>query len=635
MKTNPTALTQLRPLFIFGIPLLCWLSLLQLHKSLPNDEFLVITSGLRLISHSTSLPDSNYKGWIAVNLSDDWWRTLPHEKEAWYRFEIDLAVAPDRLWGIYLPRAAVNAAAWLNGEMIGSGGQMTSPISINWNRPLYLRIPNGLLHPGRNELQIHLVSDLEGYGLLRPFYLGSDRLLAPYFQLRYFLDVTSVEVISVFMVTMSGFMGALWWLRRDSVYGWFAFSIIIWALHNLSLLITNPSIPTAIWWWFWYISVGWAVVGTVFFVSRFLNVIRPSIEHSVLISAGIGSLILAFSASNGYWLRWIGAHLWHSLILIFGAYSTYIVLHAWRRHQHDKELSWLIMSGLLVFSFGIHDWLVTNQWITRIDGLYIQYSAPLVLLVFGWILLMRFVDTLTFAEHLNRNLESRVAEQVAAAEVQHKKIRQLEQQQILAEERSRLMRDMHDGIGGHLISTISLIEGANPSLKEVRKALQVALDDLRLVVNSMDPSIEELETAMFDLRYRLNPRLKATGVEAVWQLDDLQDLAKLGPEYTLQILRIVQEAVTNILKHAQASKVMISATTLNSNLPDSQLKLVIHDNGQGFKMPHGPGKGLVNMQRRAESIGGRVEINSTANGTAVELALPLSKLDVDNTETSV
>jgi signal transduction histidine kinase len=517
--------------------------------------------------------------------------------------------------------------------MIGSGGQMTSPITINWNRPLYLRIPNGLLHPGPNEFQIHLVSDLEGYGLLRPFYLGSDQLLAPYFQQRYFLDVTSIEVITVFMVTMSGFMGALWWFRRDPVYGWFAFSIIIWALHNLSLLITNPTIPTSIWWWFWYASVGWAVVGTVFFVSRFLNVIRPAIERSVLASAGIGSLILAFSASNGYWMRWIGAHLWHSLILIFGAYSTYIVLHAWRRHQHDKELSWLIMSGLLVFSFGIHDWLVTNQLLTRIDGLFIQYSAPLVLLVFGWILLMRFIDTLTFSENLNRNLESRVAEQVAAAEVQHKKIRKLEQQQILAEERSRLMRDMHDGIGGHLVSTISLIEGANPSLKEVSKALQAALDDLRLVVNSMDPSIEELATAMGDLRYRLEPRLKATGIDVMWQLEDLQEVTTLGPESTLQILRIVQEAVTNILKHAQASQVIISAVTRNSNSSDSQLKLTIYDNGQGFKMPHGQGKGLANMQRRAECIGGSIAINSTANGTAIELALPFSTINSAITET--
>ncbi len=628
MNAEATALTRLRPRVIFGIPLLCWLTLLQLHKILPDEEFLVITEGWRLPGHSVAPPEAAGDGWEAVTLTDDWWHTLPRERQAWYRFDIDLSVAPDRLWGIYLPRAAVNAAVWLNGELIGSGGRMTTPISINWNRPLYLLIPNGLLHPGNNELQIHLVSDLKGYGLLRPLYLGSDEFLAPYFHRRHFIDVTVVEIITVFMVTMSAFMGALWWLRRDHVYGWFAFSIIIWSVHNLSLLVPNPAIPAPAWWWLWYTTVGWAVVGTVFFVSRFLDVRRRAIERGVLVSASLGALSLAFAAVDGYWLRWVGAHLWHTLILLFGAYSTYIVLHAWRRHQHDKEVSWLIMSGLLVFSFGIHDWLVTNQWLARDDGLYIQYSAPLVLLVFGWILLMRFVGTLTFAEALNRNLESRVAEQVAAAEAQHLKIRRLEQEQLLADERGRLMRDMHDGLGGHLVSTISLIDGAQPTLDEVGQALRAALDDLRLVVNSMDPYIEDLATALGDLRSRLDPRLRAAGIETHWRIGELPAVKELGPERILQILRIVQEAITNILKHAQATQVAIEAKLHEGETNQQQLRLKVHDNGVGFESVHDNGKGLANMQRRAERIGGLLQIDSRAGATVVGLILPLAPKDL-------
>ncbi len=626
MTPKATTLPRLPPWAVFGIPLLCWVTLLQLHSVMPQNEALVMYQGWRVTGSASTPPQASRQDWKAITLTDDWWRALPHTTGAWYRFEIDLDVAPDRLWGIYLPRAAVNAAVWLNGELIGTGGHLTRPITINWNRPLYFLIPNGLLQPGSNELQIQLVSDLEGFGLLRPFYLGSDETLAPYYHRRYFVDVTVVEIITVFMATMGAFMSALWWLRRESVYGWFAFSVVVWAVHHLSLLVPTPLLPAPAWWWLWYVTVGWAVVGTVFFVSRFLAVSRPVIERGVLTAATIGSVAIAFTASDGYWLRWFGSHLWHTLTLLFGAYSTYIVLHAWRRHL-DKEVSWLIMSGLLVFSFGIHDWLVTNQWLARDEGLFIQYSAPLVLLVFGWILLMRFVGALTFAETLNRDLETRVATQVAAAEAQHHEISRLERLNLLAEERERLMRDMHDGLGGHLISTISLIDGAQPTLEEVGRALRAALDDLRLVINSMDPYLEDLATALGDLRDRLGARLQAAGIDVHWKIGELPAIKDLGPERVLQILRIVQEAITNILKHAGATQVSIEAEVHSDTPSDNLLTLRIRDNGVGFEATKSNGRGLTNMQHRAQRIGATLAIDSMPGATAVSLNLPLPPVD--------
>jgi len=616
---NPVPILT-RPLpawIVFGTPLLFWLVLLLARGVTPDEEALRIAEGWRLVSDA-AVPPQVEAAWEPVVLSDDWWRSLPHARMAWYRFELDLSDAPDRLWAIYLPRAAVNGAVWLNGEMIGSGGSMTPPIHLNWSRPLYLLIPNGLLRPGPNELQIELVSDLEGNGLLQPFYLGADQDLAPFYRVRYFLEVTAVEIISVFMITMSAFMGSLWWLRRDPVYGWFAVSIIFWALHQLPLLLTVPPLPATLWWWFWYATLGWAVIATVFFATRFLAIRQPLVERVVVILGLAGTLGLGIAAfQGGYWLRLLGNHGWDSLVLLVGGYATVLVLQAWRR-QPIGEISWLLTSGLLIYSFGLHDWLLVNGIIPRDEGLFIQYSPPLVLLVFGWILQMRFVSALGEAESLNLELESRVEEQVAAVEAQHLQIRRLEREQLLAEERERLMRDMHDGLGGHLVSTLSLIEGAQPTLGEVKQALHQALDDLRLVVNSLDPYLDDLACALGDLRVRLEPRLRAAGIESRWRFSNLPSLERLGPERTLQILRVVQEAITNIIKHAAASQVIIAVAVENS-----RLELRVRDNGRGFEGMDGRGKGLASMHGRVQRIGGSLEISSEPGATELVLTLPL------------
>ncbi len=621
-RVSLSVLPRLGAWFMLAILLLSWAVLLYLHHRLPGSGAIEFDKGKRYISVQTRLPTGQEQGWEAVSLTDDWWESAPQEKQIWYRFELDLVVPSDRLWAIYLPRAAVNASVWLNGELLGGGGRMQEPISINWTRPLYLMIPNGLLKPGSNELTIQLVSDLAGNGLLRAFYLGSDELLSTYYRWRYFIDVTAVEMITIFMVVMSLFMGALWWLRRDSLYGWFSVMVMLWALHHLPLLITTVPLPSGLWWWFWYMTIGWAIICTVYFTHTVLNLNIRWIQRGVFIAGVTGSIILAVAAAiDGYWLRVLGNHVWDTMVLLIGTYSIYKIFTGWH-YEQDMDIRWLLMSGLLTFSFGVHDWLVLNSWIARDDGLYIQYSPPLILLVFGWILLMRFVGALTFAEALNRDLEARVQQQVEAVKLQHQQIRELEQQQLLASERERMMRDMHDGLGGHLVSTISLIEGARPTMDDINQALHEALDDLRLVVNSLDPDQGDLSIALSDMRYRLEPRLKAAGIQVKWNSAELPELKQIGPGRVLQILRIIQEGITNIIKHSQCEVMSLEAMVKVSN-PHNQLVITIEDNGHGITDSDHNGKGIQNMHKRADRMGATITIKSKPGLTRITLGCPI------------
>ncbi|MDH3453223.1 MAG: hypothetical protein OEN20_12485, partial [Gammaproteobacteria bacterium] len=111
--------------------------------------------------------------WQPVTLPDDWHaRGGVEARQGWYRLSLPLNVPPDRLWGIYLPSVNMNAAVWLNGELLGDGGRFADPVARNWNRPLYFAIPNGLLRPAENLVHIRVRTEPALYGLLGSVHLG-------------------------------------------------------------------------------------------------------------------------------------------------------------------------------------------------------------------------------------------------------------------------------------------------------------------------------------------------------------------------------------------------------------------------------------------------------------------------------
>src|SRR5262249_57141975 len=97
------------------------------------------------------------------------------------------------------------------------------------------------------------------------------------------------------------------------------------------------------------------------------------------------------------------------------------------------------------------------------------------------------------------------------------------------------------------------------------------------------------------LRYRLDPRLKAQGIDLDWQIQDLPRIGSLSPQNLLHILRILQEAFTNVLKHARASVVRV-ATGIDAS--GRNVLITLQDNGAGFSGDR-TGHGLHNMRDRA------------------------------------
>ena len=137
----------------------------------------------------------------------------------------------------------------------------------------------------------------------------------------------------------------------------------------------------------------------------------------------------------------------------------------------------------------------------------------------------------------------------------------------------------------------------------------------------MEPVEADLLLLLATLRYRLEPRLEATGIVLRWEIQLVPKLDWLDPRNALHILRILQEAFTNIIKHAHATESRVATA-----IEGARVTVTITDNGRGFdtsRAAQGRGHGLANQARRAKSIGAKVQLASDATGTRLTLHLPI------------
>ena len=195
-------------------------------------------------------------------------------------------------------------------------------------------------------------------------------------------------------------------------------------------------------------------------------------------------------------------------------------------------------------------------------------------------------------------------------------------------ERQRLSRELHDGIGQSLIAIKLRLENLlyqdrkdiRNSIQELKKYFDQIIDDVRRISNNLMPSVLEVFSIPIAFRNLFSETEEHSGLrihfEAKGNFDDLDKKIKT------YIYRLTQEALNNIVKHAEASEVWVNLTR-NTDM----LALVIRDDGKGFS-PETIGKeggnGIHNMRERASLLQGQIEIRSSQfKGTTITLNVPI------------
>ncbi|RON89192.1 sensor histidine kinase [Pseudomonas fluorescens] len=207
-------------------------------------------------------------------------------------------------------------------------------------------------------------------------------------------------------------------------------------------------------------------------------------------------------------------------------------------------------------------------------------------------------------------------------------------------ERHRLSRELHDDIG-------QLLTAAKLQSEWLKRRLP---PDLQEQCSTLCETLEETLNKVRDVSAILNPRqLTSLGLEASlrahllktlantsvhWSLDCQQRLNGIPEEMAVAAFRIAQEAVTNILRHAQASNLLIRVQRLPKGLT-----LLISDDGQGFAPAADPGRegqrGMAGMAERIEQLGGTLNvISEPGKGTQIEALFPWAPRALERASTN-
>lgn len=543
--------------------------------------------------------------WSPVALPDRWPETRPAASgPGWYRLPFSLDAVPAERQAVYVEHASMNAAVFVNGEWIGAGGRMAPPVAQSWNRPLLFDFSPALLHPGENVVHVQLFRLPDCYGGLGPVRVGALAALAPLHAARLFWQVELPRAASIVSAVVALAMLAFWAGSRDPAYGAFAAVSALLSIASLNYHVRDIPLPSHAWEALVCSAGILAAPAFAVFAHRLAGWRRPRLE---LAFAAVGAASLALFAVDH-----AAFHPLHNALAIaalaIAAWSVAPLLAHARRD--DRALLWVhpVLAAAVLSIVG-HDVAVQLGWIEQPAPQLLPLVAPLLVVGLGALLTRRFVRAFRAAEG---RLEASVA-----------RLREFERERLLAQERERIVREMHDGLGGHLVRTLSMVERRAAAPAEVADSLRAALDEMRLVIDSLDPGAQDLAALLALLRDRLGPRVERCGLRFEWAVRDVPS-PPLGAEALLDVLRILQEAVTNALRHAKATRIRLSTAAAAGADGRPGVRIELADDGVGMAPDAPAGRGLAHMAFRARRLGGELRVGPAGPGTRVELWLPVA-----------
>jgi PAS domain S-box-containing protein len=204
------------------------------------------------------------------------------------------------------------------------------------------------------------------------------------------------------------------------------------------------------------------------------------------------------------------------------------------------------------------------------------------------------------------------------------------------DERRRIARELHDELGQSLNALIFGLKTAEITVEQNVADVQDVLRRLRVATSD---AVRELQTVIYDLRPSLlddlglipalrwyaESRIESQGIRVSFETGN-EDEARFSPDVETALFRIAQEALTNVLKYAEADTIQIRLTS-----DKKKITLVITDNGKGFDLSSvlknrgrdGRGLGLLGMRERAELLAGTCHVESELGvGTHIQVEIP-------------
>lgn len=527
-------------------------------------------------------------------------------------------------WSVLTPRFTNAVQILVNGVVVLDTRRAARNNRPDRNAADLAVISPQLLRPGVNELTARLFVWGPLNGFLDTLYVGPDAELRPAYRWRVMLFDTLPVVFSSWQMILAIVLGIMWFKRRqETAYGVLATALALGALQTFltppdatSLLpgLRTAAIGSG------PLESGLVLIFCILFLGRRLSAQVATLAllpGAIIIMAGLfggpeitrkaffwlGLPSIGLSLAGIAWLTHRAAIMRRDLISILLASASTVLISCW---------AW----DLLTVTGAIPGQRI---FVTRI-----AYAATMT--VIGACLTWRFASALNEVDSFAGRLVAQVQEAEHKLRASFTREEQRKHAAALASERARLTRDLHDGLGGQLVSIVALAERSDVSGAQISEAARNALRDLRLVIDAMDDIDGDLMLALGAWRERAAARLRPHDLRLDWRPlspGGLPVHQELRPWHVIQLLRLLDEAVTNTVKHAGAHCITVSFGVGSDDAQARRGRIVIADDGRGFSDSRNPqGRGLDNMWRRARRCGVAMTIDSGATGVSIILDLP-------------
>lgn len=572
-----------------------------------------------VVSDAFSPPGEN-AGWRPTHLPDDWYRSRPaFTGVVWYRLTFDLpGPGPYTNASLYFPRLSARFVSFfLNDQFVVGVRKLNDARALNWDEPVRFAVSAPLFKPGRSTLYVRV----DGIGVLRQglpsVTLGDSGDLLTQLSLREALDRDALYAVGG-AAAVAGLLAFAFWAknRRDSVMLWFAITAVSWVFMAVPWFSPRFGYHegTAADLFAFPLRFAYAVP-LLTLCLRLGGKRLPRLEAAAWLFT-LGGAVLAplgdAELTAAIITIWSTVYLLALLLLL--AYLLQL------RRKPETPFWWLTLCGIGLAVF--LSFCDLGRWMGFFhyeNPALAHYHVPVLLLAAGATIVDKYFKAMTAVERSNAELELRLAEKKREIEASYQRLREIEQKQVLAHERSRIMADMHDGVGASLIGLLGMLQSDVPQRTAIARRVQDALLELRLVVDSLAPVEGDLGVVLGSVRHRMREPIEESGVRFLWQVGELPVMDELTPRSVLAIQHIVLEAIANALRHSDAATI-----TVETEADADWLRVRVLDDGSGFDpATAGRGRGLDAMQSRARALGGRVEVVSRPRqGTSVTLILP-------------
>ncbi len=543
--------------------------------------------------------------WQSCPIPHNWDTYKPdYSGDAWYRLHLPENPEPSEPMALWLV-ASMNASVTVNGVFVGSGGRMSEPAARHWNHYLLFTLPDNLLRKPLNDVVIRV----HGYannssGLLKLYYGPATSLAEAHYTLTMRSNLlTFGSLIVTMLIGLLASIAAI--VGRNKTVACFALGCLCSLPYLLDTIVINIPVSRDVWERMAHISIITSEMFFIMFIFRVLDLHKRWLFIGLGLYGATGTLLIAL-ASDARLIP--SASVWEGLSLLMLVAASLTCLRLWLRNGLGIALTVTLALLAILISF-MHDWLpwVMGQGVSPPFTFYLGPAG--FVLAMASLLLSRLISDFRKTLKISLSLRDRVRHQQEDLSKTQASLLKLWSERMLRDERDRIVRELHDGVGGSLSSMLA----SRKTDDTTRRRLQDALNELRLVMSAIDEDADVV-SLLGTLRQKLESETQAAGCTLQWDIEDVPSNMPDDPASAMHVTRIVQECVHNSLRHGAPG---------NIRLRMDQEQLLISDNGTGFDPAHASlGRGLKNIRWRAEQMGADLDIASDKSGTAIRLTWP-------------